>query len=284
MPISTKPNQCSSPRSITDDPSRIANQSDDSEFFNWPDLDKLISCDQLVLRQRVAQVPKWFHKIDLGRGVVTPGTIDAASKLPRLHLPENLAEKTVLDVGAWDGFYSFECARRGADVTAIDLWHPDHNATSEGFAVARAALGLPVRAMRGSVFDLNSRRVEPRDLVLFLGVLYHLEDPLGALRQLRCVTRELLILETATDFNLIRRPAVAFYPEGERAIDHSNWFAPNAAALKGMLQAAGFRDVSVVHSLGLLSRAARAVSHKQRFNESLLHGLSRGRIVVHARP
>ena len=72
------------------------------------------------LRKQVEAI-RWFHRIDLGHGVVTPGLDDTPAKLARLKLPESFAGKSVLDIGAWDGFFSFEAERRGASrVLAVD--------------------------------------------------------------------------------------------------------------------------------------------------------------------
>src|SRR6058998_1138514 len=65
------------------------------------------------LKKRVDRI-RWWHTIDLGGGIVTPGASDNLRTLPQLGLPERLDGKTVLDVGAWDGFFSFEAERRGA--------------------------------------------------------------------------------------------------------------------------------------------------------------------------
>ena len=65
---------------------------------------------------------RWFHTLHLPGGIVTPGAIDSSRLLARLDLPASLAGKTVLDVGAWDGYHSFECARRGALVLATDSY------------------------------------------------------------------------------------------------------------------------------------------------------------------
>ena len=121
---------------------------------------------------------RWTSDAACARGAYT--TQRANSIVSKL--PEQLDGKTLLDIGAWDGFYSFECARRGADVTSMDIWHPGHNETSEGYAVARAALGMQTKAVRASVFELEPEKHGVHDIVLFLGVLYHLEDPLGAVR------------------------------------------------------------------------------------------------------
>lgn len=271
-------------RSITDDVTALNDGRGREDPLDWPDLEGLAACDAGTLRARVERVPTWFHQMDLGRGVRTPGTYDPAAKLSRVRLPDRLDGKRVLDIGAWDGFYSFECARRGASVTSMDIWHPAHNASSEGYAVARAALGARTRAVRSSVFELDPATHGVHDVVLFLGVLYHLEDPMGAVRRLRDVTGELLILETECDLCFVRRPAMAMYPGDELARDRSNWFGPNAAAVLGMLRAAGFSEARVAWSMPLGMRAARSWHRWRRFGEGLVSGLSRGRLVVHARP
>src|SRR5262245_24661377 len=69
----------------------------------------------------------WWHSIDLGNGLVTPG-VHSLGELRNLYrgleLPEDLAGKTLLDIGCWDGFYTFEAERHGARVTSVDCWRP----------------------------------------------------------------------------------------------------------------------------------------------------------------
>ncbi len=77
------------------------------------------------LQPRVAAL-RWYHTIDLGNGIVTRGVDDTPLRLARLELPASFAGQTVLDIGAWDGFFSFEAERRGASrVVAADYysWH-----------------------------------------------------------------------------------------------------------------------------------------------------------------
>lgn len=249
--------------------------------LDWPDLQELDS--PAKLQRRVDAVPKWFHTIDLPAGVTTPGEYRPADKLDRIQLPDRLDHQSVLDVGAWDGFYSFECERRGAQrVTSVDIWDPAHNATSEGYAVAHAANRSRARPIRASVHDLNPETHATHDLVLFLGVLYHLRNPLEALFSLRSVTAKTLILETACDLAFTRSPALAFYPGHELSQDKNNWFAPNRSALIAMCRAAGFREVRVVYSMPLHTRVIRSLHRKRKYNESLWAGLRRGRVVVHA--
>lgn len=253
----------------------------DTTLLDWPGLDHLSDPEQL--RKRVGEVPTWFHSIQLPGGVTTPGVYSPAEKLDRINLPDQLGGLSVLDVGAWDGFYSFECERRGAgSVVSVDIWDPTHNATSEGYAVAHRALGSNARPVRASVHDLDPQTHGQHDLVLFLGVMYHLRNPFEALFSLRKVTKGTLIIETACDFAFTRAPALAFYPKGELSRDIYNWFAPNRAALLGMCKAAGFREARVMYSMSPLTRVARAIDRRKRFSEPVWHGIRRGRIVVHA--
>src|SRR5277367_1579891 len=100
--------------------------------------------DQDTLRRRVADTT-WFHTIDLGNGIVTQGVDDTPRKLDGIELPRELAGKSVLDIGAWDGFFSFEAERRGASrVVAADFhsWSDSDQSwgTKAGFELAREAL------------------------------------------------------------------------------------------------------------------------------------------------
>lgn len=249
--------------------------------LDWPDLGQLDKPS--VLAERVARVPRWFHSMDLPGGVRTPGSYAPAEKLHRIGLPTRLDGLSVLDVGAWDGFYSFECERRGArSVASIDIWDPGHGATSEGYAVAHSAWRSVAVPYQGSVYDLDPVVHGTHDLVLFLGVLYHLKNPLEAIASLRRVTTGTLIIETASDFAFTRRPALAFYPGAELSRDGTNWFAPNASALLAMCRSAGFSEVRLAWSMGLGMRVLRAGHRMRRYGESPLAGLSRGRITVHA--
>jgi len=215
------------------------------------------------IRAEAARV-NWFHSIELEPGFVTPGRADTSAQVPRLHLPD-LTGKTVLDVGAWDGFFSFEAERRGASrVVALDTfsWQPRGAGTGKaGFELARRALGSSVEDLEVDVLDIAPETVGGSfDVVLFLGVLYHLRHPFLALEKLRSVTNELLILETHVDLIGTRRPAAAFYPGAELEGDWTNWWGPNPAAVVGMLEQAAFRDVSRVHPQSWLpGRASRAL-------------------------
>src|SRR4051794_17814662 len=241
------------------------------------------------VRAAAARV-NWFHSIELEPGFVTPGRADTREQVARLHLPD-LRGKTVLDVGAWDGFFSFEAERRGAArVVAVDTfsWRERGDGTGKaGFELARRALDSRVEDVEVEVLDISPETVGGSfDVVLFLGVLYHLRHPFLALERLRSVCNELLILETHVDLIGTRRPAAAFYPGTELDGDWTNWWGPNPAAVTGMLAAAGFGAVTRVHPRSWLpGRAARAVRALRATGGTVPRSavLRQGRAVFHAR-
>ena len=188
----------------------------------------------------------WFHRIDLGNGVVTPGFDDTPTKLGQIRLPADLSGKTVLDIGAWDGFFSFEAERRGARrVVALDggVWKVGEIGKS-GFEFARGVLDSRVEDIELEVSQISIERLGGQfDLVLFLGVLYHLPDPISSFLKVASVAAHDIIVETHVDMIEHKEPAIAFYPFDECAKDPSNWCGPNQAAVEGMLKLAGFKTI-----------------------------------------
>jgi tRNA (mo5U34)-methyltransferase len=184
-------------------------------------------------------------------GEITPGRNNPAEHLPKLHLPERMDGQQVLDIGAWDGFYSFECERRGAaHVIATDsfVWRQPHIGR-HGFDYAHKALRSTVRAVEVDVLDLNNRTLGRFDTVLMLGVLYHMRHPLLALEKAFAMVAPggLLVLETHLDMINVDGPALAFYEGRELCDDETNWFGPNPPAVLAMCRAAGFKEVTIVH-------------------------------------
>jgi len=187
----------------------------------------------------------WWHSIDLGQGRVTPG----AHKIEELRdnyakflLPEDLAGKQALDIGCWDGFYTFEAERHGAQVTSVDCWRP------EKFFVAKEALGSAAEFHELSVYEVTKERLGAFDIVFFLGVLYHLKHPLLALEQVCEVTREVAVIETHQIDNLFdtQHPVMEFYELDELGGQYDNWWGPNTECLVQMARAAGFVRVEVM--------------------------------------
>src|SRR5271157_3284456 len=113
---------------------------------------------------------------------------DSVQKLGYLDFPADLSGKTVLDIGAFDGFFSFEAERRGsARVVAADYfcWTLPGMGDKQGFNIAHAALNSKVEAVLIPVEEMSPEKLGMFDLVLFLGVLYHSQYPLRYLRIVR---------------------------------------------------------------------------------------------------
>lgn len=237
-----------------------------------------------ALKREVARI-RWFHRMDLGHGIVTPGENSTQQTLSRLGFPDSFAGLTVLDVGAWDGFYSFEAERRGAvRVLATDhfCWSGAGWGTKQGFELARRVLNSRVEDRDIDVLDLSPESVGVFDVVLFTGVLYHMRHPLLALERVASVTGRWLILETALDMLWSRRPALAFYPKDDLNRDWTNWFAPNLAALEAMLRTVGFQTIKLISNYSLPVRIARAAKWKLEGRGGFLRTVGQGRAVVHA--
>jgi tRNA (mo5U34)-methyltransferase len=197
--------------------------------------------------EQAIQTHKWWHRIDLG-GIVTPGIDDSPTKLRHLHLPERLDGLTVIDCGAWDGYFSFECERRGAErVLATDHYCWTHGG-KRGFDIAKQALGSRVEERFAKIEELSQQTVGTFDLALFLGVLYHAQDPMHYLRIMREICSGLLIVETVVDAMDYPRPAMIFYPGSTLNNDATNYWGPNALAVEAMLREVGFPRVKAVDS------------------------------------
>jgi tRNA (mo5U34)-methyltransferase len=217
--------------------------------------------------EALVQSRPWFHQIEVAPGIVTPGIDNTPRKAEFLQLPESFAGKTVLDVGAYDGYFSFLAEQRGAArVVAYDHVLPDRS----GFALARAVLGSRVEHQVGSVYDLTPERVGQFDVVLFLGVIYHLRHPLLALERLHAVCKEVMYVESQVAVDglitggsagrssgmrhVLRRATIAeLLPGSDLNHDPTNWWAPSIRCLEQWLRTHGFDPT---HLGTLHSRAA----------------------------
>ena len=221
-----------------------------------------------TLRREVEALGPWFHNLDLGQGITTApdhflGDYPAAKFASFAHaLPTDLSGRTVLDIGCNAGFYSIEMKRRGADhVIGIDS---DERYLAQARFAARTFGFEDIEFRNLSVYDLAALG-EKFDLVIFMGVLYHLRHPLLALDLIReHVAGDLMLFQTMQQgsadiaelpedhpfhvpgtydpppfFDEPGYPKMHFI-ERKFAHDWTNWWAPNAACSQAMLRAAGF--------------------------------------------
>ena len=240
-----------------------------------PPQDAVKAAEDLQAR---ADAHGWMHTIDLGNGVVTKG------HGVHWHGPEtfpNFAGRSVLDIGAWDGYYSFLAERHGASrVVALDhyAWGVDVNARNDywaeclatgtlpdhsrdltdfwapelpgrcAFRFAREVLGSNVEETVGDFATMDVGSLGVFDIVLFLGVLYHLRDPLGCMERVRAVTSDVAVIETEAvhleghdDASLLQ-----LHAGNELRGDFGNWYVPTIQGLHSLCRAAGFSSVRTI--------------------------------------
>jgi tRNA (mo5U34)-methyltransferase len=217
------------------------------------------------LASKVAAIPFWYHKIQLPGGLVTPGYLPHDPT--QYHVPKSLIGKRVLDVGAWDGYWTFEALRRGAlEVVAIDDFSDNLGNAElkrpawETFDLCAEALDYGedcVTRREMSVYDVSPETVGMFDVVFFFGTLYHLRHPLLALDKLASVCTGEIFIESAIldDYSPYRggighgypgqQLVMEFYPDNVLGGNSTNWWSPTLMCLGQMVRAAGFTDVKV---------------------------------------
>ena len=220
----------------------------------------------------------WYHTIDLGNGVVTKGISvqeTSAGVIP------DVTGRSVLDIGAWDGKFSFAAERGGASrVVALDhyawgvdfvargaywaeciangtlpdqsrdetdFWRPDLPG-QRGFNFAKAALGSKVTPVVGDFQKIDLDALGAFDVVLYLGVLYHMKEPLTCLERLRAVTKKVAVIETEAVHiqGFDNEVLMQFHAGSDLRVDFGNWYVPTIEALHNLCRAAGFSSVRTV--------------------------------------
>jgi tRNA (mo5U34)-methyltransferase len=161
------------------------------------------------------------------------------SRWERFRLPVELAGKSFLDVGCWEGVHCAEAVRRGAeDVVGVDL------CTDADLSFNVERYGFEFLQM--DVFTDKWWELGDFDVVLCSGLLFHTESPFSLILRLRRAARELLVLETGVTTVGGDQPIMVFHGGGEGTPNPSNWWWPNRACLEQMLVTAGFKGVGVV--------------------------------------
>jgi len=199
-----------------------------------------------ALAAAIPQLP-WFHQIDFGDGLLTPGIIKQ-SKIRRMSQMLfdgiDLRGRTLLDIGCWDGAYSLEATQLGASVTAVDhfVWHSSWG-DRRCIDLVQRHLAPSLRIVDADLPELTPQSIGRFDLVLFLGVLYHLRDPLTTLERVAQLATDTLVLETRMTMRHIRKPVMQFHPGGTLGNDPTNWWTPNRRCVEAMLRDLGFQQI-----------------------------------------
>ncbi|HTW72437.1 MAG TPA: DUF1698 domain-containing protein [Acetobacteraceae bacterium] len=200
-----------------------------------------------ALQQEINSL-RWFHQLDFGNGIVSPGAI----KLPKIKRmeraifgPLTVTGKSVVDIGCWDGAYSIAASRLGAArVLATDhfVWH-EGAGDRRAFELARKHLAPDVADLDSPVEELTEARVGKFDIVLFLGVFYHLRHPFAVLEQVANLAEQVLVVESRMTQLLNPKPVMQFHPGASLEGDPTNWWTPNRACMEAMLRNIGFREI-----------------------------------------
>jgi tRNA (mo5U34)-methyltransferase len=189
----------------------------------------------------------FWHSFELPDGTKIRGvcTLEGLHRrISQFPIPGDLRGKRVLDIGAWDGWFSFEMERRGADVMAIDCWD------NPRFREIHGILGSRVDYRQLDVYELRPERIGRFDIVLFLGVLYHLKHPLLALERVCALTTDLAAVDSfilrekhRPKNDVEKRPVMEFYETNEFGGQTDNWVGPSLPCLLAFCRTAGFARV-----------------------------------------
>ncbi|HUJ11060.1 MAG TPA: methyltransferase domain-containing protein [Verrucomicrobiae bacterium] len=198
---------------------------------------------------RLREIKGWWHSFELPDGTRIEGVSSLDIQKQRIEafdVPQILRGKRVLDIGTWDGWFAFEMERRGADVVAIDCWD------NPRFREMHSMLSSRVEYRHFDMYELTPERIGKFDIVLFMGVLYHLKHPLLALERVCALTTDFAAVESF----ILRgehRPGVAvaectfmeFYETDELGGQTDNWCGPTLPCLLALCRTAGFARVQL---------------------------------------
>lgn len=224
--------------------------------------------DPAEIQRKIAANHDWYHTIELAPGIVTPGWVDTRSAVEQVPIPPTLAGLRCLDVGTWDGFWAFEMERRGAsEVHALDVPDPyrwdwprrarilesyeggkeNLDATlrnGNGFPIAREVIGSNVKRHELAIYEATPERLGTFDFVFMGSLLLHLRDPVGALERLHAIVDGEIVFNECIEYVLTRlmpRTPMARLDAEDRVW----WWQPNLAAVRSMIEQAGFEIMDV---------------------------------------
>lgn len=230
---------------------------------NVPAATNEITLDRETIARRVDELGEWFHNLDLGGVFTAPNHFlgdfpNVKWKHISAAIPTDLAGASVLDIGCNGGFYCLEMKKRGAGrVLGVDV--DDRYLKQARFAAE--TLGMSIEFRKTSVYEID--RIEGQfDIVLFMGVLYHLRYPLFALDKIVKKVRGTLVFQTMIrgsenarkwedDYHFWNKQIFEdddyprmYFVENSYANDPTNWWIPNRGAAEGMLRSSGLRIVA----------------------------------------
>ena len=193
---------------------------------------------KLALRRQTDRSPAlrklgWYHSFEFPDGTSVEGVQtlqQLRDRWSRFPLPSDLTGKRVLDIGAWDGWFSFEAERRGAAVVSLDV------VEIPNLLAARERLGSRIDYRVTNLYKIPRLGLGAFDYVFFLGVLYHVKHPMLSLQIVCALTTSVAIVESAViDAQAYRDgvreeiPTLEFYEIDELGGHFDNWFGPSVS-------------------------------------------------------
>jgi tRNA (mo5U34)-methyltransferase len=247
------------------------------------------------MEAKIAALAPWFHNVTLPGGEQTAPN-HPLGDFPRFkweqirdHIPSDLTGRTALDIGCNAGFYALEMARRGAHVVGID--HDEHYLMQARWVAEQFGLQSRLDYRRLSLLELARSApgsLASFDVVLFMGVFYHLRYPLLGLDIAAAMTGSVMVFQTLTTPDATITPAPQDLPLEERgrlsapgwprmsfverslASDPTNWWIPNAACCEAMLRSTGLTITARPGHEIYICRRAEAPPPRTRELETVL--------------
>lgn len=231
---------------------------------------------------KLIQSKSWHHDFEIIPGVRTGGSYDPSKLWDKLQLPHDMSGLTLADVGASNGYFSFAAHQRGAHVAAFDFRHKDNS----GFGLAQYINGLSeIEHHHTNVLDITQAKYGQFDIVLALGLLYHVADPYRALANCAALSRGRLLIESYCIDSLLPRsiaskPVMQFISDpkrfpglGQPNTDRSNFWGFSAMCLQRMVEDVGFTvHRKNVHGDRVLIDATRIVFNDEETRLNLAYG------------
>ena len=224
--------------------SRLPNKVNSQPQPTYSDFSELVPQDperknQLaIFIEQINQSGGTYHRLNFGDELVMQGIFDLTKHLNLYNIPDTLEGKTVLDIGTAAGFLALECARRGGQVTAIDVY---------GALLPKliSLLDVRIKYLKKSIYELDSGFGQ-FDLVICGSLLLHLSEPFEAIKRIRSVCRDRAIISTMCSENNATEPRPICEFVGWKATDGDYWtyWDISASALRKMLLVAGFTRVT----------------------------------------
>lgn len=219
--------------------------------------------EKLVL---INSYDQWWHSIDFGDDVVSNGSksIFTHNQEIAYWFPADFFQnKRVLDVGAWDGFYSFYAEKMGAkEVVAVDkfVWemYPQKLrdgkdfVSKKGFDIAHKVLNSKVKSFVLTIEEMHRDILGTFDSIIFAGILYHMKNPYNTLEIMHSLLNSdgRIMIETHMTNTHTDIPLMEFHPKKSLNNDETNYWSPNGACVAAMLKEIGDYEIEEIKQGG----------------------------------